>query len=155
PMPALDSIDRLLLRAGLSGRGSPEQIVEALLEWKSGASLERALLQRGLIDPGLAQKIRDTGPSQGDATLVQPQAAAHLGGGRNEAVRYSKRAFHAKGGLGEVFRAQDHELDREVALKQIQEHSADDAGARSRFVREAQLTGRLEHPGIVPVYGLG
>src|SRR5262245_8031804 len=62
---------------------------------------------------------------------------------------------HARGGLGEVFVAQDGELPREVALKQIQSHVAHDAMCRERFVREAEITGGLEHPGIVPVYGLG
>jgi serine/threonine-protein kinase len=62
---------------------------------------------------------------------------------------------HARGGLGEVFVAQDRELPREVALKQIQSHHAHDEMSRERFVREAEITGGLEHPGIVPVYGLG
>ena len=51
--------------------------------------------------------------------------------------------------------AHDQELRREVALKQIQAGHADDPESRARFVREAEITGRLEHPGIVPVYGLG
>jgi serine/threonine-protein kinase len=62
---------------------------------------------------------------------------------------------HAKGGLGEVFVARDEELPREVALKHIQDGHADDPGSRARFVLEAEITGGLEHPGIVPVYGLG
>ena len=49
----------------------------------------------------------------------------------------------------------DSELQREVALKQIKTDSADDPDSRSRFLLEAEVTGRLEHPGIVPVYGLG
>ncbi len=61
---------------------------------------------------------------------------------------------YARGGLGEVFVAYDEELRREVALKQIQERFADDAPARARFLLEAEVTGGLEHPGIVPVYGL-
>ncbi len=57
--------------------------------------------------------------------------------------------------MGEVFVARDTELDREVALKEIQERHAHDSGSRSRFLMEAEVTGKLEHPGIVPVYGLG
>ena len=49
----------------------------------------------------------------------------------------------------------DAELQREVALKQIKSESADDPDSRARFLLEAEVTGRLEHPGIVPVYGLG
>ena len=50
--------------------------------------------------------------------------------------------------------ALDGELNREVALKQILDHHADDPASRERFLREAEITGGLEHPGIVPVYGL-
>jgi PAS domain S-box-containing protein len=62
---------------------------------------------------------------------------------------------HARGGLGEVLIARDEELGREVALKQIQARHAEDPGGRARFLREAEITGRLEHPGVVPIYGLG
>ena len=47
------------------------------------------------------------------------------------------------------------ELHREVALKQILDQHADDPTSRQRFLLEAEVTGGLEHPGIVPVYGLG
>ena len=51
--------------------------------------------------------------------------------------------------------ALDAELNREVALKQILDRHADDPTSRARFLLEAEITGGLEHPGIVPVYGLG
>src|SRR6202035_3308940 len=51
--------------------------------------------------------------------------------------------------------ALDVELHREVALKEIQDRHADDPDSRLRFLLEAEITGGLEHPGIVPVYGLG
>jgi serine/threonine-protein kinase len=62
---------------------------------------------------------------------------------------------HARGGLGEVFVAEDRELHREVALKEMQPIHADNPHSRSRFLVEAEITGGLEHPGIVPVHGLG
>ncbi|MFN9718704.1 MAG: serine/threonine-protein kinase [Planctomycetota bacterium] len=62
---------------------------------------------------------------------------------------------HAKGGLGQVSVALDCELNREVALKELQENLAEDEQSRLRFNQEAEITGSLEHPGIVPVYGLG
>src|SRR2546428_3123339 len=60
-----------------------------------------------------------------------------------------------EGGLGKVFVARDTELNREVAVKEIKEPPADNPESRARFLREAEITGGLEHPGIVPVYGLG
>ncbi len=62
---------------------------------------------------------------------------------------------HARGGLGAVFVALDEELHREVALKQILDKHAGDPVSRARFLLEAEITGSLEHPGIVPVYGMG
>ncbi len=61
----------------------------------------------------------------------------------------------ARGGIGQVMQAIDTELNREVAVKEIQSQLVDDIAVRERFLREAEITGQLEHPGIVPVYGLG
>ena len=74
---------------------------------------------------------------------------------RSEGQRFRLLRPHARGGLGVVFVALDAELNREVALKQILDRHADDPASRSRFVLEAEITGGLEHPGIVPVYGMG
>ena len=71
------------------------------------------------------------------------------------AGRYRILHRHASGGLGDVYLAHDLELDRDVALKQIQTRHSGNPNSRVRFVLEAEVTGRLEHPSIVPVYGLG
>jgi eukaryotic-like serine/threonine-protein kinase len=62
---------------------------------------------------------------------------------------------YASGGIGLVWVAQDNELQREVALKVIQPRFSTRADQRARFLLEAEITGKLEHPGIVPVYSLG
>jgi tRNA A-37 threonylcarbamoyl transferase component Bud32 len=62
---------------------------------------------------------------------------------------------HARGGFGQVSVALEEDLHREVALKEIQEPYAHQAGTRARFLQEARITAGLEHPGIVPVYGFG
>lgn len=85
--------------------------------------------------------------SDSTAKAQRPRA---LGNARYRIVRP-----HARGGLGEVFLAEDDELRRLVALKEIQPQFADDPTSRNRFTFEAEVTGNLEHPGIVPVYGLG
>jgi serine/threonine protein kinase len=69
--------------------------------------------------------------------------------------RYQVLWAQAKGGIGEVYLAEDHELHRRVALKEIQPKHAKNPVSRERFVAEAEITGSLEHPGVVPVYGLG
>jgi serine/threonine protein kinase/WD40 repeat protein len=62
---------------------------------------------------------------------------------------------HANGGLGVVHVAEDKQLRREVAIKQIRTECADSIVYRTKFLQEAEVTGQLEHPGIVPVYALG
>src|SRR4051794_26966363 len=70
------------------------------------------------------------------------------------ADRYAVVRLHAEGGLGQVFVAVDRDLNREVALKLIRPDRAVVPGSRRRFLKEAQVTGQLEHPNIVPVYEL-
>ncbi len=62
---------------------------------------------------------------------------------------------HARGGLGEVLLAQQKHLNRQVAIKIIQAPFDRDPIRRRRFLREAEITARLQHPGVVPVYGMG
>jgi serine/threonine protein kinase len=89
-------------------------------------------------------------------TLVGPPGCDALPGAAGAgAARYRILRSHARGGLGEVFVARDEELNRDVALKEIQPRHAYHPGNRGRFLLEAEITARLEHPGIVPVYGLG
>jgi PAS domain S-box-containing protein len=68
--------------------------------------------------------------------------------------RYSLARLHATGGAGRVWEAHDGTMGRMIALKELRPEKAHDAGLWHRFVREARITGQLEHPGIVPVYDL-
>jgi serine/threonine protein kinase len=56
--------------------------------------------------------------------------------------------------LGEVYVARDEVLQREIALKRIKTEYADHPDSRQRFMTEAEVTSKLEHPGVVPVHGL-
>ncbi|PRQ06212.1 serine/threonine-protein kinase [Enhygromyxa salina] len=60
--------------------------------------------------------------------------------------------LHSSGGIGEVWRAFDEVLCREVALKRLRHDQASHPDHCAYFLREAQITGQLEHPGIVPLY---
>jgi len=59
-----------------------------------------------------------------------------------------------KGGMGEVYRAKDQKLGREVAIKVLPEEFARDADRIARFQREAKLLASLNHPNIAAIYGL-
>src|SRR2546425_5362801 len=59
------------------------------------------------------------------------------------------------GGMGEVYRARDTRLDREVAIKVLPEHLAKDPQALARFEREAKAVAALSHPNILALYDVG
>ncbi len=121
-------------RAGLADLGEPE--------------IEATLARVARTKNGHATEADDDHDPDRTGTLA-------LGASTGDGQRFRLLRPHARGGLGEVFVALDCELHREVALKQILEKHADDPVSRQRFVLEAEVTGGLEHPGIVPVYGLG
>ncbi|MFV0443241.1 MAG: serine/threonine protein kinase [Planctomycetaceae bacterium] len=68
---------------------------------------------------------------------------------------YRIKGLHAAGGLGEVYLAHDPDLQRDVAIKTLKAICQRFPDRKARFLREARITGQLEHPGIVPVYSLG
>src|SRR5262245_41630265 len=58
------------------------------------------------------------------------------------------------GGMGQVYRARDTRLNRDVAIKVLPDESLDNADALARFRREAQVLATLNHPNIATVHGL-
>ncbi|MEZ6104927.1 MAG: protein kinase [Pirellulaceae bacterium] len=128
---------------------------------RHGDDVAASLTALGGVDELLGELTQRSDP---DLSVTIPGLASGTHGDRGQAVFLTHRGGtsrfhivrpHARGGLGEVFLAQDSELNRQVALKEIQECFADNPESRRRFVVEAEVTGGLEHPGIVPVYGLG
>jgi serine/threonine-protein kinase len=75
--------------------------------------------------------------------------------GATIAERYVVLAPLGEGGMGQVVRARDTKLDREVAVKVLAPHAVGDAKARERLVREARAAAKLAHAGIVHVYDVG
>jgi serine/threonine-protein kinase len=117
----------------------------------AGRSTRESLAALG--DPQVDQTLTQLG-SGSDADADRTASYA-VGTASADGRRFRVLRPHARGGLGAVFVALDEELHREVALKQILDQHADDPTSRCRFLLEAEITGGLEHPGIVPIYGLG
>jgi serine/threonine protein kinase len=69
--------------------------------------------------------------------------------------RYTLSRLHKKGGIGQVWLARDGSLRRNVAFKELLPQHAGHPSVQARFLKEAQITGQLEHPGIVPIYEVG
>lgn len=82
--------------------------------------------------------------------------AAHETANRWDAEqRYQLVTNFARGGLGQIWMANDGRLRREVAFKELLPSALKNRNALERFLEEAQITGQLEHPGIVPIYDIG
>ena len=69
-------------------------------------------------------------------------------------AHYRITAARGAGGMGEVWRAEDTKLGREVALKVMPEEFAKDPERMARFEREAKVLASLNHPNIATLYGL-
>ena len=155
---ALDAGDRVAVE-GLVARHLKKHsndVEKSLAAIPAGRSLREGLSEIGestieasLIRLGSAVTLEDNDADAGRTVSYS------VGMATGDGLRFRILRPHAQGGLGAVFVALDGELNREVALKQMLDKHADDAESRGRFLLEAEITGGLEHPGIVPVYGLG
>ncbi len=125
----------------------------------SAAALETSIsfdqLVRDLAASGVCLDIADAADAFRTRVAAAEKPAREGYTSQGSAARFQVLRPHASGGLGEVFIARDKELNRDVALKEIHARYADNEEIRARFLLEAEITGGLEHPGIVPVYGKG
>ncbi len=100
----------------------------------------------------LAATAVSTGDSHAD-TLLAGGGAAPAPAAVTERDRYRLGDTIGAGGMGEVVAAADRRIGRDVAVKRTRGVPGPELAAR--FLREAQIQGRLDHPAIVPVYDLG
>ena len=124
-------------RAALLAQTDPElrRELESLLAQRTGGELlDRPAIQNAPELPG-------------DLTVTALTAGACLG-------PYRIESKIGKGGMGEVYRASDTVLKREVALKVLPAEFARDPDRAARFQREAQLLASLNHPHIATLHGL-
>jgi eukaryotic-like serine/threonine-protein kinase len=141
PESALDLIYvEYATRRELGATPLPAEYLKRFPQWRD--LLQRVFQLEELLDS-------PTPPRDDVASAVAAPTPAVPASGR-----FRTCGLLARGGIGQVLRAIDTELHREVAVKELQPALADDDEVRQRFLREAEITGKLEHPGIVPVYGL-
>lgn len=150
--------DFLVSRAVLNApeRDALESLVDARLRRESssgeGAASESVSEYAiGTLPPGA-----DVSTAGGGEAAAKPRAGDERPfGAETSGDRFRVIREHARGGLGVVSLARDSELNREVALKEIRSELSSGRENQRRFLAEAEITGGLEHPGVVPVYGLG
>jgi serine/threonine-protein kinase len=103
--------------------------------------------------------LDDTDVRRSLAGLATPPAGPVLAGTTayvpESRGRYALTRLHATGGIGRVWLARDDALGRDVALKELRPERAAQPAVGARFLREARITGQLEHPGVVPIYEVG
>jgi serine/threonine-protein kinase len=90
---------------------------------------------------------------------LRAERSGELGRGTEEMIGETIAHYHitaklGEGGMGEVYRAADTKLGREVALKILPAHFALDSNRMARFTREAQVLASLNHPNIAAIYGV-
>jgi serine/threonine protein kinase len=68
---------------------------------------------------------------------------------------YEIHSLIGEGGMGQVYRAHDRRLGRDIAIKVLSQHRAAEADAQSRFEREARAVAALSHPNIVGIHDIG
>jgi eukaryotic-like serine/threonine-protein kinase len=140
-------------------RGDVERKLERKLKKNGGdaratlgavAEIEVREVLEAIENPQVRQSIQGLPPARGHVlveTLVPPPAL-------RDSLRYTLTRLHAEGGLGKIWIAHDTDLNRDVALKEIKSSPIPNPESWRRFLKEAQITGQLEHPNIVPVYEL-
>jgi tetratricopeptide (TPR) repeat protein/tRNA A-37 threonylcarbamoyl transferase component Bud32 len=148
--------DLLVERGWISA--SDRMHVEYLLEVKLRKHGDARQSLGAVADAGVRDLIRDAQDPDFRETLTHlPPAPNYVMVTTTDAPletrdRYTLTRLHGEGGLGRVYVAHDHQLNRDVALKELHPEKARHPEVWQRFLKEAQLTGQLEHPNIVPVY---
>ncbi len=151
--------------AGLEAHVAGCAACQARLDRLTGGQLLSPAPQGGTLPdredtparPGVLERVANLPSTQ--VRALQEEHALERSGGIDTAARAAGSRFtvlrpHAEGGLGRVHLARDEQLRRTVALKEIRPERANDPRLRQRFLNEAEITGQLEHPGIVPIYAL-
>jgi serine/threonine protein kinase len=119
------------------------------------SDLEAETVEEHLADCADCQQCVDTAPDDAIVGLVRAGLPASRATSAVTRTEYRDLTHFAKGGLGEISIAHDTAVGRDVAVKRLLPQGSDAPARRRRFLREAAITGRLEHPGIAPVYGIG
>jgi hypothetical protein len=123
----------------------------------SGATLEPETSPYGGFSPGdlPGATVRKRSPSSGGSSSSSSGYEAHYVPGTILADRYRIVSPSGKGGMGEVYRAEDLRLGETVALKFLPRSLAQTDQALERFTREVRLARQISHPNVCRVFDLG
>lgn len=144
-----DSISELAIQA--------EHGKQSVAPGLSAAARERLQdsVQRALHSSVSDSDLKKTGQFRISDSTELSVTANEAGGTKQVASRFTLIRQLGEGGLGSVWLARDDKLQRNVAIKQMNLSSLESVKNWQRFHREAEITGHLEHPNIVPLYLFG
>ena len=120
-------------------------------EYADGTASPKSVTQMQSLRPRSVQSADQSA----DQTTDQSVPGTDSGTPGVSSLDYLTLDKLGEGGMGTVHLAQQVALGREVALKQIHRQSSQEPSVREEFLTEAVLTGKLEHPNIVPIYEVG
>ncbi len=138
----------------------PEEERDTVLD----AGLRAAYPKRAREQPSIIERIERVSGASSRVLLRDipdehsPVLKMHKKGdpeGAEDDTRYQVLGEIGRGGVGLIFKSRDRDLGRDVALKVLRSEHLEKDGVVDRFIEEAQVAGQLQHPGIVPVYGMG
>ncbi len=135
----------------VEGESEPKDSSKEKSEFKSSASKSaRSKSSSSLSISKLLRRTSVKSGSEGGSAAVSDQVSRD-----EDADKYDIGREIAKGGMGAILSAKDLNLRRDVAMKVLLDGQQVTQNSIFRFVEEAQITGQLEHPSIVPVYEFG
>jgi serine/threonine protein kinase len=131
-----------------AGGLTAEELAESLPgELNVPASVQKVLLRMLSVDP----KERYAHPED----ALREISAQELPPGSVIAGRYEILEELGRGGMGQVFRVRDRDLDEVIALKTLRNRPEMSEASRARFLREIKLTRKITHPNVIRVFDLG
>lgn len=129
PIPAqqelIELVEQIVSESLVAGR--------SVLKWEAAAASHKAMEEDTL---GRMQEL-----------LQAPE--------KQDEDRYDIKNVIGVGSMGEVYRAKDKQLKRNVALKVLRSELMDEPELIARFLEEAQATSQLQHPGVIPLHDMG
>ncbi|MEM7675221.1 MAG: serine/threonine-protein kinase, partial [Myxococcota bacterium] len=142
------------MKDGAEDPGGPSETLERQPDIPSAAVPDTLPRQTSSDDRPLPRDVPRTEPamSSGELGRLLDDPAGPGDFPEVEREHYAVGEEFARGGLGRILEAQDHRLGRTVAIKEL---LSKDLRAQARFIREAKITARLEHPNIVPIHEAG
>jgi hypothetical protein len=125
------------------------------VDFSAAATLEPEATPRASGSPGASPRKRDSSPSGRIGSSSGSFDGARFIPGTVLEERYRIVAMAGRGGMGEVYRAEDLKLSQTVALKFLPESIAQDGAALARFHREVRIARQVSHPNVCRVFDIG